>query len=279
VWDLESRGAGTLAFLQKLVSALDLRFAGLPRGTSLSDQAKTLRKRRSWTQQELAAAAGVSTPAIIRLESGNARISTLSAVLTVLAPGARVRKPDVSNWGGASRDEKFTPPDVFDRIVKITGPITLDPCGHPDSAVRAECIFYAAEDGLQQPWSGSVVFVNPPYSLTATFVAKSHRSWREGVCKTVLLLLPVQTHHRWFHREVVGSADVFFLNGKIAYDRPGLPRSVAPFGNMIVMYGADAGMIQRTLEQFDCVHLPRNAAVGCRDGSSRSEPACRSAAE
>jgi hypothetical protein len=79
-------------------------------------------------------------------------------------------------------------------------------------------------------------------------------------CLMLAMLLPVQTQHQTFHDKIVGSADVFFLRGKIAFDRPGLPQSIAPFANMLVIFGADQAMIARMLANFDCVHLPRGAA-------------------
>ena len=106
------------------------------------------------------------------------------------------------------------------------------------------------------------VYVNPPYSAAAAFTRKAHEVWSTGECRTIMLLLPVQTQHQVFHNKVVGSADVFFLRGKIAFYRPERPRNVAPFPNMIVLYGADEAMIARMLDNFDCVHLPRSAAVG-----------------
>jgi hypothetical protein len=92
----------------------------------------------------------------------------------------------------STRDSVGTPPDVFDLIVDILGPIGLDPCSHPSSLVPARVRFYLPEyapgfiigqpvsmpkngavpahiavvgNGLLLPWGGcGLVYVNPPYS-------------------------------------------------------------------------------------------------------------------
>ena len=84
----------------------------------------------------------------------------------------------------------------------------------------------------------------------------------------MLLLLPVQTQLACFHECVVGIADVFLLRGCISFERPDGSRDKAPFGSMIVLYGADQQMIQRMLANFDCVHLPRDAVVGMRSNNT-----------
>jgi len=267
IYELEARGNGTVALLITLCQTLDLRFAGLPKGARFGEQVRALRLRRRWSQETLAGSARVSSPAIMRLESGNARIATLSAALKVLAPNARVRKPDIANWGSGSRDERLTPPDLFEQVVVVLGSIDLDPCAHPLSPVRARRYYRKEDDGLTRPWRGMNVYVNPPYSAAAAFVRKAHEAWSTGECRTIMMLLPVQTQHQFFHTNVVGSADVFFLRGKIAFYRPDLPRTVAPFGNMIVLFGADKTMTDRMLGNFDCVHLPRAAAVGRKTSS------------
>src|SRR3712207_2565751 len=153
VWRFERDGDGTIDVLTRICRALDLRFTGLPREQDFGAQVQMLRTRRGWSQERLAERIGVSVGSITRLETGNARIETLSAALAVLAPKARVRISEIPHWGvGASRDERFTPPDLLEKIVHVIGPIGLDPCGHPDSAVRAAKFYYDTDDGLARPW-------------------------------------------------------------------------------------------------------------------------------
>lgn len=101
---------------------------------------------------------------------------------------------------------------------------------------------------------------------------KAHEAWRAGDCQVVLALLQVQMHYQWLHEYLIGSADIFFLRGRVAFERIGKPSHRAPFGNMIAIIGADEPMIDRMLAEFDCVHLPRTARVG-RSKAGRNEGA------
>lgn len=260
VWEAE-RGNGTVALLSRLMAALDVRLAGLPRGSTLAERVHLLRQRRGWSRQHLAERAGVALSAVERLERGNARIATLEAVLTVLAPAARARKPETSRWGGGSRDERFTPPDMLTRITFVLGVIDLDPSAHPGSPVVAQRYHFKEDDGLKQSWLADTAFVNPPYTLNAEFIRRAHKSWITGECRTILMLLPAQTMQQVFHEAVVGCADVLLLRGRIAFERPGLPRKQAPYGHLLALYGGDGSTLERMLTSFDGVHLPRAARV------------------
>jgi hypothetical protein len=71
---------------------------------------------------------------------------------------------------------------------------------------------------------------------------------------------------------------VFFFEGRIAFEGGDYkPTQQSPFGNMVVLFGADEAMIERMLRNFDCVHLPRRAAVGRRQ--ERDSAVMRIAAE
>jgi transcriptional regulator with XRE-family HTH domain len=249
VWDAE-RGNGTVAVLAAIISALELRFAGLPKAGTFGERVKALRLRRGWTQEKLAGRAGVSVMALSRLERSNARIATLSAVLAVLAPQARVRKPNMTSSGDGSSDEWFTPEAFMLKVSRVIGEVDLDPCAHPDSPVAAGRFYFKDDNGLALPWAANTVYVNPPYSRCAEFLCRARKAWDTGESRVILMLLPVRVHQHVFYQEVVGNADVFFLRGKITFHRPGPPLHPAPFGSMLVIFGATPSMIERVLETF-----------------------------
>jgi transcriptional regulator with XRE-family HTH domain len=258
---LEVHGGGTIRVLAAVAKAIDLRFTGLPRGRSFGDQVRALRQRRRWSQNKLAEQAEVSAPAITRLERGNARVATLQAALNVLAPKARPRKSEIARWGKGERDVRFTPPEILERIVHVLGRIDLDPCGDSTSPVRATTIFTEADDGLSQTWFGRA-YVNPPFSRAIAFTRKAFESFEAGHCSAVMLLLPNSVlHSHAFYDVGYGKADVFILRDRIKFLSDAV-KYKAPFGNSLVLYGADDRMLRRTLEVFPCVHLPKAASLG-----------------
>jgi transcriptional regulator with XRE-family HTH domain len=256
IWNIE-RGKGSMALLVSVLGALDVQIAGLPRGQSFADQIKTLRLRRGWTQIRLAASAKISPMTVYRLERGDARMAALEAATNVLAPKARVAREGGGQWIGGERDCRFTPQDMLVRIYAVLGKIGLDPSADRRSAVIADRYFYREDDGLQQTWTADAVFCNPPFSMTTAFIRKASESWANGDARVVMLLVPVHTQLSVFH-ELCPQADVFFLRGGIKFDTAEGPgKDKAPFSLMLILFGADQGMIERTLANFACRHLPR----------------------
>lgn len=142
--------------------------------------------------------------------------------------------------GGATKRDDWTTPDwLFRQLDQEFGPFTLDAAA---SAGNAKCARYfdAGCDGLAQPWSGRV-FLNPPYRDVGAWAAKALLETRAGRAGVVVALLPARTGTGWFHRCVLGRADVRFLRGRIRFGG-GAPsaRDAAPFDSMVAIWRAEA---------------------------------------
>jgi transcriptional regulator with XRE-family HTH domain len=262
VLKLEQHGAGTTDILDRILSALEVRFAGLPRSIGLRTRVKVLRTKRGWSQETLCERAGISVPALIRLEGSRSavRIETLARCLAILAPQARVRRERVSQWIYETKDERFSNPQFLKKVRRILGRIDLDPCAHPQAFVRARRYYYEHDDGLAQPWAGRC-YVNPPYSRLSHWLRKARQEWGLGHCDCIFMLLPYRLYQKVWAETILGAADIFLLIGRVEYlERTG--KVTTPHGNCIVIYGADRAMIERILQHFFCVHVPKHARIG-----------------
>jgi len=127
----------------------------------------------------------------------------------------------------SSRSNEWeTPQDFFDSLNAEFG-FTLDVCA---SEENHKCQFYYTkdDDGLRQPWSGTV-WCNPPYG-------RGIGKWVEKAAKadcTVVMLIPARTDTKWFHEFIYGKAEVRFVKGRLRF---GGSKTDAPFPNMVVIF-------------------------------------------
>ena len=108
------------------------------------------------------------------------------------------------------QDEWGTPAALFSELDEKYH-FTLDPCA---TAKNAKCphFYTAAEDGLSMDWSGEVVFMNPPFSCCAEWVAKARAEASKGAM--VVCLLPARVDTAWWHEHVVdGGAEIAWIRG------------------------------------------------------------------
>jgi site-specific DNA-methyltransferase (adenine-specific) len=110
-----------------------------------------------------------------------------------------------------------TPRDLFIELDEEFS-FDLDPASSHSNA-KCERHYTVEEDGLAQPWDGSV-FVNPPYgAVIAQWIDKaiqeSHR------CTRIVMLLPARTDTRWFHRLLDIGAEVRFVRGRLKFESEG----------------------------------------------------------
>jgi transcriptional regulator with XRE-family HTH domain len=257
VWELEKQNRGTMAGLERVCQYLGVEWVGLPPGHTLGTRIFAERVKRGWTQEILAKKAGISRPTILRVETDRAYISTLGAVLDVIAPDIRPRKPVIRQPVNL-RDIRLTPPDFVEQVVSILGQIELDPCGHSNSFIPAARQYFEEDDGLLQAWNAKTVFCNPPYSIAAKFMRKAHSEWLSGSAKCIVLLITLRTYTISFH-DIAGYTDMIFLRDRLRFwsdQQTPLP-DTAPFSSVIMIFGGDEGVIERARATWGGVFVPR----------------------
>jgi transcriptional regulator with XRE-family HTH domain len=261
VWELEKQNRGTMAGLQRICDFLGLEWVGLPPGRTLGARIWAERLKRGWTQEIVAKKAGISRPAVSRVELDRGQISSLCAVLDVIAPEIRPRKPVIRQFV-KSQDVKLTPSDFVQQVVSVLGEIDLDPCGHPNSLIPATREYFEKDDGLSQSWKAKTAFCNPPYSVADKFMRKAHAEWLSGSAKCVIMLVPARTHTKVFH-EIAGDADIILLKNRMWFwtqQRTPMPHD-APFSSMVMIFGGDEGVIERARATWEGVYVSRRKAI------------------
>lgn len=129
-------------------------------------------------------------------------------------------------------DEWATPQDFYDELDKEFG-FDLDPCCLPSSA-KCDKFFTPEDNGLDQDWSGHVVFMNPPYgSEIRDWLRKANEEHKKGA--TVVSLLPARTDTQWWWREIMDYGhEVRFVEGRLKF---GGSTASAPFPSAVVVMG------------------------------------------
>jgi len=245
LWTLES-GSGSITTFHKVATVVDFRITGLPQGKTLGRRLKAARVKRGRSQASVATQAGVSVPTVRSLENDGGNITSLRAVLKILAPAARARKPETAAWESGKRDVRLTPKWLLDDIREFFGPISTDPCAAENSFTDAAREIFEAEDGLETRWEGPFAFANPPFSAAAVWLERCFQAWATGEVQTVMALVPTRTNTRVFHERCAGVADVLFMKGRPNFVNPFQPdvSGQTPFGVNLIVWGANSGAAQ-----------------------------------
>ncbi|MGU3391942.1 DNA N-6-adenine-methyltransferase [Sphingomonas sp. M1A8_2b] len=259
-------GVGSMPTLIAVMTVLDFRLTGLGPGKTLAEQLRARRRRRSMSLDEAGSRAGLSRATVASLERGGGTVATFLRLLAVIAPGARRRALERSYWGQGDkddRDSRFTPPDFMANIYAAFGKIDLDPCGHRLSPVVAKrrILLNEGGDGLVDEWSGTTVFVNPPFSELLKWLRRAYLEWQAGRVKTVICLVPVRTDSPWFHDTLSPDADIYLLRGRVRFlDSRGKGQHT-PFSLMILTLGASAEQKARLAAQMPGFWMVRSDAT------------------
>lgn len=145
-----------------------------------------------------------------------------------------VRAKNNGRYNGNGR-HWATPPEIFDPLNEEFN-FTLDPCATPETAKCVE-FFTEEHNGLEQRWDGHRVFMNPPYGREIyAWTRKAREEQQRGVL--VVGLLPASTDLAWWHRDVVGHAEVRYLRGRVRFLTDGPYRASGFFASVIVIWRA-----------------------------------------
>lgn len=131
----------------------------------------------------------------------------------------------------SDNNEWYTPNDFFDQLNKEFN-FTLDPCSTHENA-KCRKHYTIKENGLNQSWTGEIVFMNPPYGKEIKqWVKKAYEESIKGA--TVVCLIPSRTDTSYWHDYIFGKAkDIRFIRGRLKF---GGSKNAAPFPSAVVVY-------------------------------------------
>lgn len=138
-------------------------------------------------------------------------------------------------------DDWFTPADIIERVTDLFGGrIDTDPASNrvAQRVVQASVWYEERDNGLEQPWYGNV-FLNPPYSNPAPWVARLIEEYQDGGITAAVVLVNNQTEADWF-QDLFKVATPCFHDGRIHFWRPDREgKSGARQGQVIFYLGPD----------------------------------------
>jgi phage N-6-adenine-methyltransferase len=115
----------------------------------------------------------------------------------------------------------------------------FDPCAAPDTAKASDYISEETGDGLSLPWRGNAVWMNPPFSRQKRWLLKASRESRENRLKIAALVLPSFDAAYWRPAVWESAAELWMLEGRIAFERNGVPAHNSSSKSCIVVFDQD----------------------------------------
>lgn len=133
-----------------------------------------------------------------------------------------------------SKTDMWETPQEFFNALDEEFHFTLDACAVPENK-KCEKFYSPDQNGLKQPWTGTV-WCNPPYGRQiGMWIKKGLESSKCGA--TVVMLLPARTDTAWFHNYIYAKAEIRFIRGRLKF---GGSKWSAPFPSMICVFKPEA---------------------------------------
>jgi hypothetical protein len=145
----------------------------------------------------------------------------------------------------SGENEWYTPAELIAQYRAIVVTIDVDPASSKEAnvVVQAKKFYDAKADGLTKKWVGSV-WMNPPYSsgLIEKFASKLLDEIECGNTTSAAVLVNNGTETKWAQSLFGKCNAVCFLSTRVKFWEPGGKVSIPLQGQMLLYFGADAGL-------------------------------------
>ncbi len=184
-------------------------------------------------------------------------------------------KPDNLTALPTKSNEWYTPHVYIEAARVVLNGIDLDPasCAVANEIVKAKRHYTQREDGLIQPWYGSV-WLNPPYgkinnkSTIELWIKRLIREYRTGNVTQAILLTTCDSDNQWF--QLLWDYVICFTNHNVHFFKPmhGViskdSRSTQMFGTVFTYLGEDEQKFAEIFSKFGTIakriYTPRPTA-------------------
>lgn len=194
------------------------------------------------TKKELAKIAGVSHDTIAKVTkiettaSSELKDAVKSGGISINEAATAIKVSEKLNGGlfTSESEEWYTPPEILAAVYNaFNNDLTTDPCSPVDSSpVKANIHYTKNDDGLKQPWKGTV-FMNPPYgNVIVEWVKKAIKEYQEGNATELIILVPARTDTAWFN--LLAAYPWCAVKGRLKFSNT---KNSAPFPSAIFYIG------------------------------------------
>ena len=154
---------------------------------------------------------------------------------------------------GTNSDGWYTPSYLIDAAKIVLGSIDCDPasCEAAQSVVQAETWYGKAQDGLNQPWRGSV-WLNPPYSAPTPWTRRALSEYRAGNVTAALILTNSYTETNWW-QELAAAGQMLFFRGRLQFWHPEKTSDRNRTGQTLCHLGTNTALFRATFERYGAI--------------------------
>lgn len=160
-----------------------------------------------------------------------------------------------------ANNEWGTPKKYVESARKVMVGIDIDPASNDEAQkiIGADWYYTEVDDGLAQPWIGTV-WLNPPYGrgLAVVFIKKLLEELTEGRATEAIVLTNNVTDTLWFSDTLGKYATAFcFPNHRIQFVAPeGTKKSSNSLGQVFSYFGNDPASFVTEFKQYGLCLLP-----------------------